>query len=310
MFGLDFIDLCVDPQDPRFGSMLIDEAITAQCHEEAIAFREYEALHPTVLPTTGPGSRPASPRTPSPHQVPRYIQPMRLPGLGLGLGIGSLGVENSSASGGSANGSTCESDISEADDQYAVSPTAPSIAAGSPAASPRFRNVWTHANVPRSTPRVVCEEDELHSPKSVMKAFHKHTISSASGGDRGGNAKVKRNFADFEEMGPGFAIASAYSSPGQSPKRGKMGWGKALALSMRGRGDMEIDGGYEADADEMEIDGGASAGWGRNGLGEGRGDGSGNGNGKAPLGFGDADAAKVLLALGAPRKVTGRRASA
>lgn len=223
------MDLCIDSSDPSFASMLIDEAITASCRDEAARYRQYELDHPTPRPVGGAvgGRRPASPRTPSPGQH-RLIQPMCLPGI-------------SDVGGRDGASSAEEREGTDSGDQYVMSPTGTAMESASEP-SPRFRNVWTHANAPRSMPRMKEDDDEQHSPKSVMKAFR--------------NKKAKRHFADFEEMGPGFPLGSAYSSPSQSPKRGKLGFGAKAMASMRMDGQGERDGGYEADTDgdEMELD--------------------------------------------------------
>lgn len=247
--------------------MLIDEAITAQCKLEAAQYRQYEIENPTARPASAHGRRANSPRTPSPH---RSILPMLLPGVGS---YTSSGADQ----GAMTSASSEKTEISEGDeDMYVLSPTATASNSLSPA-SPQFRNVWTHANMPRSTPRVD-DDEEVHSPKSVMKALRDN--------------KAKRQFADFEEMGPGFALGSAYSSPGQSPKRGKFGWSKALVLRMEGQGDG--DGGYEADSDEMEIDGGCGK----------------RGKGRSKE-FGEFQAARTLVNMkDGKKKAVARRASA
>ncbi|ETN41083.1 uncharacterized protein HMPREF1541_03018 [Cyphellophora europaea CBS 101466] len=276
VFGIDFIDLCVEPMDPRFGCMLIDQAITEQCRAEAARFKELELQFPTARPTSAPGSRSASPRTPTPtlaHRVPTVLRfkPVNAGGVGVGSGTDDDGPDAPSSSSTSDMASESERDISEPDDTYALSPAntlSPS--------TPVFHNVWTAANAPRSAPRL---DEELHSPKSVMKAF-----------------KAKRTFAAFEEE-QGWSGArpgvSAYSSPAGSPKRGRMGgWG------VRGNEGRGVDDGYEAetegegDGDAMEIDAGAGPRY--------------HGNGE----FGDKEAAKALLSLWGVRKKVGRRASA
>ena len=39
VFGLDFLSLCVAPEDPRFGRMVIDRDIVQRCTEQATGFR-------------------------------------------------------------------------------------------------------------------------------------------------------------------------------------------------------------------------------------------------------------------------------
>lgn len=61
VFGLDFLSLCVDPEDPSFGRMIIDHEIVRQCTETANRFR---LLSRAALKT-------CSPKTPSSGGFPQ-----------------------------------------------------------------------------------------------------------------------------------------------------------------------------------------------------------------------------------------------
>lgn len=223
---------------------------------------------------------------------------MNAPAGGVGMvggGRGGVGAGSGVSSGGESS-NVDESEIGEPDDDtYLLSPTATATVTqhyvsspGSVVGSPVFRNVWTHTNVPRSQPMGFDEEG--YSPKSVMKAF---------GGKDG---KGKRMFKDYDDGEYGVLVGgqSAYSSPGQSPKRGKVGVGAGRGWTVKMMGEQEdTDGGYEADADEMDVDvvdenAGAGRRMGRNGE-----------------GFDEFDAATALLGLGMHiKREPGRRASA
>lgn len=70
VFGIDFLDLCVEPEDPRFGRMVIDRNIVRHCTEAATELR--------VL--SREASMVASPRTPAsfesfPRWTPKSLRP-------------------------------------------------------------------------------------------------------------------------------------------------------------------------------------------------------------------------------------------
>ena len=54
VFGIDFLSLCIAPEDPRFGRMVIEQSIVQRCTEQATGFR----LLAKASPVTG------SPRSP------------------------------------------------------------------------------------------------------------------------------------------------------------------------------------------------------------------------------------------------------
>lgn len=74
VFGLDFVSLCVTPEDPCFGRMLIDRDIVHRCTEQATAFRLKASRESSVT---------SNPRTPSPldscaRKTPKSLRPKPL----------------------------------------------------------------------------------------------------------------------------------------------------------------------------------------------------------------------------------------
>lgn len=80
VFGLDFLSLCVDPEDPSFGRMVIDRDIVRQCTETANGLR--------VLSRAA--SKACSPKTPSsngfPQRPSKSLRPKPVKILGMESG--------------------------------------------------------------------------------------------------------------------------------------------------------------------------------------------------------------------------------
>ena len=277
--------------------MLIDEAITTQCRQEAHLYKIYELQHPTVKPVVGNGSsRPVTPRGGSP--VSGQMSPVVAGGSAYGKGgarpvppalrfkpinASKIAVAGKQSDDESTSAAESEVHTSEPED-YLLSPANTM----SPSSSPRFRDVWATSarkdvagRTPRSHPRL---DDDLPSPKSGIHI----------------RGRAKRGFAEVDEQDWNLrgGVASAYSTPMQSPKMRKL-------KQWQGRREVEMEDGYEAEAEEMQVDRrdvggkrlGPAVGWNA-------------AMGPAALGFSVREAADVLLSLGTEKKFAGRRASA
>lgn len=62
VFGLDFLSLCVRPEDPSFGRMVISRSIVRQCTEAARGFRELSREASLASSPRTPGSSSSYPR--------------------------------------------------------------------------------------------------------------------------------------------------------------------------------------------------------------------------------------------------------
>ena len=75
VFGLDFPDTCLPPDDPHYGDMILDHEITKRCTEEAAEYRAME------LESRGTSARASpmlsSPMTPSTPTHPRLYKELR-----------------------------------------------------------------------------------------------------------------------------------------------------------------------------------------------------------------------------------------
>ena len=75
VFGLDFPDSCLPPDDPHYGDMILDHEITKRCTEEAAVYRAME------LESRGASARSSpmlpSPLTPSTPTHPRPYKELR-----------------------------------------------------------------------------------------------------------------------------------------------------------------------------------------------------------------------------------------
>jgi hypothetical protein len=294
VFGIEFIDLCLVPEDPGYKSMYIDESITEHCREQAEIYYQHELESPTSRPSSSTNSRASSPRTP-----PMSLYKFGPASLRFKPTLTQVATEGHDIGG----STTCDSDFSEPDDQYTLSP--PNTLSPS---SPRFRNVWSHVNAPRSAPRNALLDDEGHSPKSTLKCMPLPTLTPAT-------KSAKRNYVQFEESDYNAGVragmqmqrqqmqlGSAFSSPAQSPKARCTGLQRTTARAMG----LGVDEAYDADidADVMDVDEPSCARQTAPVVGMGA-----PGKKMKFVAFEDFEAAKALMSLGDARKIV-RRASA
>ncbi len=169
VFGLDFLDQCVVPEDPRFGRMVIDRTIVRHCTEAANELR--------VLSREGTAM--ASPRTPAfstvyPRWTPKSLRPKPITTT-------TTDVES---------GYGTDTDQS---DKYICSPRTP------------LKHEWANPgrNVP---PYIHAEGYHLPSPKELLAATtiprssdtrSAMTRGTSSSGDEDGAAK--RSLSDLDE---------------------------------------------------------------------------------------------------------------
>jgi hypothetical protein len=134
VFGLDFPDLCLAPDDPHYGDMMIDHDITKRCTDEAAAYRliELERRNTDARASPGSGSFPPGPLTPSTPTHPRPYKELRPKALKL-----------------DTSGYTTEG--SSRDEKYQLASEK----------NGHYRNVWTPANTPCSDARMLGSRDIL-----------------------------------------------------------------------------------------------------------------------------------------------------
>jgi hypothetical protein len=75
VFGLDFPDTCLPPDDPHYGDMILDHEITKRCTDEAAAYRVMELENRSVSARASPLL--PSPLTPSTPTHPRPYKELR-----------------------------------------------------------------------------------------------------------------------------------------------------------------------------------------------------------------------------------------
>ena len=147
VFGLDFLSLCIAPDDPSFGRMVIDRNIVQQCTEQAIGFRLLSRE----------GSLASSPRTiGSPdeffHTTPKSLRPKFL-----------KGIQGENDSGSDA----------DPGDNYLYSPQIPPNAE------------WVALNAPRSVNYVPFTPGRAVSPyPSQAERTYRSEVPSSSDGNR------------------------------------------------------------------------------------------------------------------------------
>jgi hypothetical protein len=117
VFGLDFPDTCLLPDDPHYGDMILDHEITKRCTDEAATYRAIEPESRSASSRASPLL--PSPLTPSTPTHPRPYKELR-PKTKLDTPVSgySTGTETEKYQLGSKN--------------------------------EHYRNVWTPANTPRS----------------------------------------------------------------------------------------------------------------------------------------------------------------
>ncbi|KAL8795610.1 MAG: hypothetical protein Q9195_001848 [Heterodermia aff. obscurata] len=74
VFGVDFLSICIEPGDPKFGHMVINSDVVRRCTEEASGFRALSregsmASSPRTPPPSSKGYRKVSPRSLRPRPV-------------------------------------------------------------------------------------------------------------------------------------------------------------------------------------------------------------------------------------------------
>lgn len=157
VFGMDFIDMCVPPDDTkRFGSMMIDPEITRVCTEQMRSYYNLEMAHPSprVGATISPGVGFRSPKL-------GVARPVAKKDFGLPSGREWKAVNRVQAVKGSGE-SEYETESGD-DDLYALSTTM-----SSPGGL-QFKNVWS--TPPTSSKRAAFFEDEMISPKTKMMPY-------------------------------------------------------------------------------------------------------------------------------------------
>jgi hypothetical protein len=149
VFGLDFIDMCVPPDDARFQSMLIDPEITRSCAEKMQHYFDRELAYPSprVGATITPGVGFRSPKLAAARPVPKKA--VVVPGAPW-KAVNRIDAPKDSGE------SEDETDSGD-DDGYALSPivSSPSGLA--------FKNVWGAS--PTSS-RTTGLGDDMISPKT------------------------------------------------------------------------------------------------------------------------------------------------
>ena len=181
--------MCIPPGDDKHGVMLIDPQITELCRQQAEIYRQDELANPTPRPaTTSNSSR--SPGTPPLHRK-----------------VNASGFKP----------------INYQSDESPSDASTPDHYIMSPMASPAFRDVFSPALIPRSTPRLVDLDQDPVSPKSLAAGLK------------------------FKQLEDKRLLPSAISSPAVSPKSHTKGFQA-----------VDIDEDYDGDASEMEIDQGSS----------------------------------------------------
>ena len=137
VFGLDFPDTCLPPDDPHYGEMILDQEITTRCTEEAAAYRLMEIESRNASTRASPML--PSPLTPSTPTHPRPYKELRPK---------TLKLDTASHSSGYTTGSSTH------DDKYQLTSN-----------NNYYRNIWTPANTPRS---VGPSEARLPSPRDML----------------------------------------------------------------------------------------------------------------------------------------------
>lgn len=74
VFGVDFLSICIEPDDPEFGRMIISRDVVRRCTEEASGFRALSregslASSPRTLPSSSKGYRKVRPKQFRPRPV-------------------------------------------------------------------------------------------------------------------------------------------------------------------------------------------------------------------------------------------------
>jgi hypothetical protein len=196
VFGLDFPDLCLAPDDPHYGDMMIDHEITKRCTDEAAAYRliELERRNANARASPASASLLPGPLTPSTPTHPRPYKELRPKALKL------------DTSGYMTEGSS-------RDEEYQLASSR----------NEHYRNVWTSANTPRSDARL-----PLPGPRDILAASgRKRGASQMSGSSSelsspnvSPKTRVKRGVVADEEYD---GDSSASDSDGLRGLRGRDG---------------------------------------------------------------------------------------
>ena len=165
VFGVDFLDLCVVPEDPRFGRMVIDRNIVRHCTEAANELR--------VL--SREASIAASPRTPAsaecfPRWTPKSLRPKAIKAADVESGYGT------------------DTDQS---DKYLCSPQTPLTYEWATTNTPQY------ARAPRC--RLPSPKDLLSTtsiPRSIDDPSDTQDASSSSGGEDGRGKRLRSELDD------------------------------------------------------------------------------------------------------------------
>jgi hypothetical protein len=154
VFGIDFIDTCVPPDDQRYTSWMIDPEITRSCTAQMQEYYNREIAYPSprVGATITPGVGFRSPKLAAARPVPK--KEIVVPGKQWKT-INRVDVLRDS-------GESEDEPGSEDEDGYALSPTVSSPSGLA------FKNVWGAS--PRS-PRTAVFDDGMISPKTRMTPY-------------------------------------------------------------------------------------------------------------------------------------------
>lgn len=195
VFGLDFSDLCVVPEDPSFGRMIIERNVIRQCTEAANEFRAMSReasiaiSHPTPLSTAGLSK-----------WVSKSLRPSPVKTVDMESGYGT------------------DTDRS---DKYLESPQIPT------------KLDWTALNIPRSAViqqhHIPCSKETLFAvsaPESSEDAQAGLETSSE------GSGVVKRALSELDEDYDGESSSAPSSEEAMSPPKRRK---KSVTLTKEAR---------------------------------------------------------------------------